>query len=279
MTTSVVLLGTGNPNPDPRRSGPSVAVIVDDEAYIVDAGPGMVRRAAEAFEKGVKALKPAKLRFLFLTHLHSDHTLGLPDIMFTPWVMERNAPLSIYGPPGTEDMVKHITYAFEKDINVRRRGLEKANDIGWRTVVKEIKQGTVFESEKVCITAFEVKHTSWDHAFSYRFDTDDGTVVISGDCIPSPEMIKVYSGADILVHEVYSTKGFQGHSEKWKDYHESAHTSSKQLAEIANSVRPKKLVLYHTLLWGASKKDLINEISDPYDGEVIFGNDLDKFDL
>ena len=116
MTTSVVLLGTGNPNPDPRRSGPSVAVIVDDDAYIVDAGPGIVRRAAAAFEKGVEALRPAKLRFLFLTHLHSDHTLGLPDIMLTPWVMERNAPLSIYAAKAGKDVYseKPVTLTIEQ---------------------------------------------------------------------------------------------------------------------------------------------------------------------
>jgi ribonuclease BN (tRNA processing enzyme) len=279
MSTSVVLLGTGNPNPDPKRSGPSVAVIVDNEAFIVDAGPGLIRRAAAAYGLGIEQLRTDRLGYLFLTHLHSDHTIGLPDILLTPWVMERKGPLNIFGPAGTEDMVKHITYAYEKDINVRRKGLEKANDIGWRSVVKEIGRGTVFENETVRISAFNVKHTSWDIAFGYRFETRDGTIVISGDCSPTPDLIDNYSGADILVHEVYSTTGFKDHPEKWKAYHSSAHTSSKQLSEIASLVRPRSLVLYHTLLWGAKEDDLLEEIRQTYDGEVILGNDLDIIHL
>ena len=279
MTTSVVLLGTGNPNPDPKRSGPSVAVVVDDEAYIVDAGPGIVRRAAAAYSRGVGPLRPERLRYLFLTHLHSDHTIGLPDILLTPWVMERNAPLNIFGPIGTGDMVKHLTYAYEKDINVRRKGLERANDVGWRSIVKEIGSGLVIDNDKVRISAFNVKHTSWDAAFGYRFETKDGVIVISGDCSPTPDLIEQYSDVDILVHEVYSTTGYKGHSEKWKAYHSSAHTSSEQLAGIASEARPGKLVLYHTLLWGASRHDLEKEISEIYDGEIIFGNDLDMITL
>jgi ribonuclease BN (tRNA processing enzyme) len=275
MVTSIVFLGTGNPNPDPDRSGPSVAVIVEDEAYIVDAGPGIVRRAADAFRNGIGQLRADKLRNLLLTHLHSDHTIGIPDILLTPWVMERESPLNIYGPPGTEDMVRHITYAYEKDINVRRRGLEKANDFGWRAKVKEIRSGTVLETDLLRISAFEVKHASWDKAFGYRFQSDDGTIVISGDCAPTPGLIKEYSGADILVHEVYSIKGFEGHTEKWKEYHRSAHTSSLELAEIASKARTRKLVLYHSLLWGASENDLMDEITSAYNGEVLLVKDLD----
>jgi ribonuclease BN (tRNA processing enzyme) len=254
-------------------------VIVDEEAFIVDAGPGLVRRAAAAYGRGIGSLRADKLNYLFLTHLHSDHTIGLPDILLTPWVMERKTPLTIFGPKGTEDMVKHITYAYEKDINVRRKGLERANDVGWRSVVSEIGPGTVFENENVRISAFKVRHTSWDAAFGYRFETKDGTVVISGDCSPTPDLIDHYSGADILVHEVYSITGFMGHSEKWRDYHRSAHTSSAELAEIALKVLPKKLVLYHTLLWGASEQDLMDEISSVHKGEIILGNDLDVITL
>jgi ribonuclease BN (tRNA processing enzyme) len=279
MVTSVVLLGTGNPNPDPKRLGPSLAVIVDDQAYIVDAGPGLIRRAAEAYERGIEPLRVDRLKYLLLTHLHSDHTIGIPDIMLTPWVMERKTPLNIYGPVGTEDMAKHITYAYEKDINFRRKGLERANDIGWRAVVKEIGAGIVFENEKVRISAFDVKHTNWDASFGYRFETEDGTVVISGDCTPSPNLVKEYSGADILVHEVYSTTGFEGHSDKWKAYHSSAHTSSKELAQIASLVKPRTLVLYHSLLWGVDDQVLLEEINEHYKGKVIFGNDLDVIDL
>lgn len=279
MTTSVVLLGTGNPNPDPGRSGPSVAVVVDNEAFIVDAGPGVVRQAQAAYQKGIEALRSDRLKTLFLTHLHSDHTIGLPDVIFTPWVMERREPLKVFGPPGTKDMVKHTTYAMEKDIIVRRRGLERANDTGWRTAVSEIEEGTVYNGEKVDVRAFKVKHGIWDHAFGYRFITDDGSVVVSGDCTPSPGLEENYRGADILVHEVYSTSGLDGRSDNWKAYHTSAHTSSKELARMAQASRPKLLVLYHQLLWGIPEEVLMDEISSIYEGQVISGKDLDIFDV
>jgi len=97
----VVMLGTGTPGPDPQRSGPSIAIVVNDMPYIVDAGTGVVRRAAAARDKGVKALEPTNLRIAFLTHLHADHTLGLPDLILTPLIMGRKEPLELYGPAGT----------------------------------------------------------------------------------------------------------------------------------------------------------------------------------
>ncbi|MGA1866455.1 MAG: MBL fold metallo-hydrolase [Thermoplasmatota archaeon] len=277
MATSVVMLGTGNPNPDPARSGPSVAVVVDGEAYIVDAGPGVVRKAQAAFQKGIEALRPDRLRTLFLTHLHSDHTLGLPDMMLTPWVMERREPLRIMGPPGTSDMVKHLMYAYEKDIMVRRTGLEKANDTGWRTVVEEIGPGSSYVDDKVEVMAFSVRHGSWDHAFGFRFITRDGCVVISGDCSPMPGLELNYTGADILVHEVYSTSGLEVRPENWNAYHKDSHTSSVELARMADQARPKLLVLYHQLTWGMSEDRFLKEISRIYDGPVISANDLDVF--
>jgi len=279
MATNFVLLGTGNPNPDPQRSGPSVAVVVDDAAYIVDSGPGVVRQAQSAFLKGVGGLRADRLGMLFLTHLHSDHTAGLPDIMFTPWVMERKEPLKIFGPPGTEEMIKHLTYAFEKDINVRRNGLERANDAGWRSIVKEFKGGQVYSDDKVDVSAFRVKHGAWDHAFGYRFITDEGCVVISGDCSPTPGLEENYKGADLLVHEVYSKAGFDKRPEGWKAYHSSSHTSSMELARMVDKTRPKLLVLYHQLLWERLEEDLIKEISSIYDGPVVSGKDLDIFSL
>src|SRR5215203_3879707 len=106
--TRIVLLGTGTPNADPDRSGPSVAIVVGDTPYIVDFGPGVVRRAAAAFKKGVAGLMVAKLKTAFVTHLHSDHTVGYPDLIFTPWTLERKEPLEVYGPAGLKAMTGHI---------------------------------------------------------------------------------------------------------------------------------------------------------------------------
>ncbi len=110
--TRVILLGTGTPNPDPERSGPAVAVVVNGSVYLLDAGPGIVRRAEAARRHGVEALTQDNLKIVFLTHLHSDHTLGLPDLIFSPWVSGRTAPLEVYGPRGTRAMTAHLTAAY-----------------------------------------------------------------------------------------------------------------------------------------------------------------------
>src|SRR5580765_3949703 len=127
MRSRVVVLGTGTPNPDPDRFGPSVAIVVDDDSYVVDFGVGVVRRAAAAERAGIAALAAPKLTRAFATHLHSDHTLGLADLILTPWVLERDTPLEVYGPRGLRAMADHLVAAYADDIRVRRTGGEPAH--------------------------------------------------------------------------------------------------------------------------------------------------------
>src|SRR3989442_989796 len=107
-TTRVVMLGTGTPNADPERFGPAVAVVVDEASYLVDFGVGVVRRAAAAERSGIAGLAAPKLTHAFATHLHSDHTLGFADLILSPWVLERPAPLEVYGPRGLRAMANHL---------------------------------------------------------------------------------------------------------------------------------------------------------------------------
>jgi hypothetical protein len=169
--TQVVVLGTGTPVADPDRSGPAVALVVNDRAYLVDCGPGVVRRAAAAERNGIKALHVQNITTVFFTHLHSDHTLGYPDLILSPWVLGRTEPLAAYGPKGLQDMTDNIEKAWRKDIDVRRNGLEHANATGYKVNVHEISPGVVFQDANVKVTAFLVKHGSCDTAFGYRFDT------------------------------------------------------------------------------------------------------------
>lgn len=275
--TQVVMLGTGTPNADPDRAGPAVAVVVNDVPYVIDAGPGVVRRAAAAAKNGVKGLSVEKLRRLFITHLHSDHTVGLPDFIFTPAVLERDASLEIYGPPGTKRMTDLILKAFAEDISIRLKGLEPAKPRGYDVRTQDVKPGVVYKDANVTVKAFAVKHGSWKHAYGYRFESANRVIVISGDCAPSESIIEACNGCDVLVHEVYSTTGFARRPPEWQRYHSNFHTSSKELAEIATKARPKLLVLYHQLLWGATKEQLLEEIGKGYSGKVAFGNDLDVF--
>jgi len=279
--TKVILLGTGNPNPSPLHSGPSVAIVVNDEPYIIDFGPGLIRKAAAMSERyggKIKGLDIKKIKHAFLTHLHSDHTTGYPDLILTPWVMGRDTPLKVYGPEGLNSMTKHILKAYETDIKYRLYGLEPANDQGWRVNSHEIKkEGIVYQDKNVKVEAFPVPHGSWPNAWGYRFTTPDKVIVISGDTAPS-EKLKTYAmNADILIHEVYSQEKFNSHNNFWQTYHAKNHTSTTELAEIANITKPKLLVLYHMLFWGASEKDLYKEVTQKYKGKVIVGKDLDVF--
>jgi len=275
--TRVVLLGTGTPNADPDRSGPAVAVVVDDRAYLVDLGPGVVRRAAAAHRAGIKALAVDNLERAFITHLHSDHTLGYPDFIFTPWVLERDQPPLVYGPRGLQSMTDNLLAAYEEDIRVRLEGLEPANALGYKVEVHEVEPGVIYEDELVRVTAFEVIHGSWKQAFGYRFEGPDRTVVISGDTRPAEAIAEHCQGCDILVHEVYSDAGFRRRDPIWQRYHSSFHTSARELGQIARDARPGLLVLYHQLLWGSTPAELLGEIEAVYDGAVVYGRDLDVF--
>jgi ribonuclease BN (tRNA processing enzyme) len=274
--TRVVMLGTGTPNADPERSGPGVAIVVNENVYLVDAGPGIVRRAASA-EKRVPALKTTALTRVFLTHLHSDHTVGLPDLMFTPWVLEREQPLHVYGPAGTRHMVKAITHAWKEDIHQRTHSLEPANHTGHRTVVTEVREGVVFRDEHVTVTAFRVPHSSWKQAFGYIFQTADRRIVVSGDCTPNPAIVRACNGCDVLIHEVYSADKFPSRPPEWQRYHAQSHTSTRELAMMATQAKPKLLVMYHQLFWGASDEDLVKEIQRGYSGKVVSARDLDVY--
>lgn len=272
--TRIVMLGTGNPNADSDRSGPGVAVVVGDHAYLVDAGPGIVRRASAASRQGIAALAADRLRIAFITHLHSDHTLGLADLIFTPWVLEREVPLALYGPPGIAGMSQHLLAAYDADIRNRLSGLQPANTEGYKVDTHEVKPGVIYRDERVTVTAVPVGHAGWKVAFAYRFETADRTIVISGDARPSESIVRACNGCDVLVHEVYSAERFQRIPRAWQRYHADAHTSTTQLAELATRARPKLLVLYHQLYWGSSDADLLREIRSRYKGPVESARDL-----
>ena len=273
--TQLILLGTGTPFANPERSGPSLAILVNNTSYVVDCGPGVVRRAAQAArDKNIPALEPAQLRHLFITHLHSDHTAGLSDFMYTPAVLDRNHPLKIVGPPGIRRMTKFIKKAYAEDEEVRMSGLEGGNADGYRLDVSEVTQGEVYRDENIRVKAFEVQHGSWKHALGYRFETDDKVIVVSGDCTYSESLVEMARGCDILVHEVFSEAGLLKREPKWQKYHSTFHTSTSQLASIGLAVKPPLIILIHQLTFGSSYESLLDEIKRTYSGKVVNGEDL-----
>ena len=279
--TKVVMLGTGTPIADPARSGPSVAIVVNEEPYLVDFGPGVVRRAASAspqFGGSVSGMEVTRLRTAFLTHLHADHSSGYADLILTPWTMGRREPLEVFGPEGIVSMTEHVLKAYEEDIRYRLYGLEPANNKGWRVNVHTIEEGVIFKDENVEVVAFPVVHGSWPNAFGFRFTTPDRVIVVSGD-IAGSEYIEEYAvGADILVHEAYSLPSLAARQNPfWLEYHGKNHTSAVDVGKLAARVRPRLLVLTHVLFFDASEEDVLAEVRSEYDGDIVVAKDLDVF--
>ena len=179
-----------------------MAIIIQDKSYIVDFGPGIVRQANKLYTQDNDAfisLKPSNLEVAFLTHLHSDHTTGYPDLIFTPWVLERDTPLKVFGPKGIKSMTENILEAYGSDIRYRIDGSEPANETGWNVEVDEIDEGIVYKDDLVEVVAFKVSHGSWENAFGYKFTTADKTIIISGDTAPSDKLIEMAKGSDICL--------------------------------------------------------------------------------
>ena len=274
--SQIVLLGTGTPNADPARSGPSVAIVVDGTPYLVDSGPGVVRRAAAACAAGIEGLNVTRLCVAFLTHLHSDHTTGYPDLIFSPWVLGRRNPLRVHGPAGLRHMTDHVLSAYREDVRERLGGLEPANRTGHRVDPFEIEPGVIYDDDRVTVKAFAVNHGSWP-AYGYRFTTPERVIVVSGDTAPFEGWAETYAGCDVLVHEVQSADGLARREPAWRAYHSAVHTTTIELAEVASIVRPKLLVLYHQLLHGVTEGQLLQEIRACYAGDVVSGKDLDVY--
>ena len=270
MKSKVILLGTGNPNPDPDRFGPSIARRSERRIGNAGCGAGVVRSVAAA------GIQVSKITRVFLTHLHSDHTVGYPDVILTPGVIDRNDPLEVYGPKGLVEMTDHVLAAYKLDIQERIEGLEPANQNGYIVIPQEIEEGKIYSDDNVQVEAFRVNHGSLE-SYGYKFILPDRIVVISGDTCPSDKLIKHATGCDLLIHEVYSAEGLKDRTDEWRKYHSTVHTSTLELAEIARKVQPKLLILYHQLFMNQTESDVLLEIINNYKGKVVLGNDLDEF--
>jgi ribonuclease BN (tRNA processing enzyme) len=284
--TQVVLLGTATPAIDPDRSGPATAVVVNDTAYLVDLGAGIVRRAkSAAVEKGIAALDPLKLRVAFVTHLHSDHVVGFPDLILTPWVMGRRVPLEVYGPPGIKAMTEHLLQAYRADFETRTKDSDVytvgAFREGRAVNAHEIRAGVVYKDANVTVTGYATRHAM--ESYGYRFDTPDRSVVITGDTNPTQATIDACNGCDVLVHEVL-THDWLSRRPDFVKYASRFHTTTTQLVELATKARPRLLVLSHaSLSWRpavdserSSAATLLREMSG-YAGQVVVGRDLDVY--
>lgn len=296
----MVLLGTGTPVPDPDRSGPATAIVVDDRAYLVDFGPGVIRRAeSAALNRGIGAVAPGNLKLAFVTHLHSDHTAGYSDLILSGWTSGRKVPLEVYGPSGLQSMTEHILQAYRVDIQTRTNPDGPMRDagrspIGWKVNAHEIKPGVIYKDEKVTVTAFATKHAM--ESYGYRFETPDRTIVISGDTNPVEATIKACNGCDVLIHEAQPLELLAKLPKSIQSFVAKYHTTTEQLAGLANKAKPKLLVIYHTISFPpgiaparllppgggadalyASPGMVQKEIGSRYSGKFVIGQDLDVY--
>lgn len=275
-TTTVVLLGTGTPRPDPQAAGPATAILVGQRVFLVDAGPGVMRQIAAA------GLPITGVTALFVTHLHSDHTLGYPDLVLTSWVMGRRTPLQAYGPAGLDRMTRHLLEAWSEDIDIRIHGLERASTAGYRVHVHEIRPGVIYDSGGVRVTAIPVEHGTWPQAFGYRFDTPDRSITISGDTRPSERLARAAAGTDVLIHEVYPASRVavepRPGGEHWPEYLKTFHTSDEELGALAARIGPKLLILIHVVRRGATDDELLAGVrKGGFSGRVVIGKDLQRW--
>ena len=274
--TKFYVLGTGTPNPNPDRAGSAYLLVVNDEPYLFDFGANVIRRAAKVSKTwgGENNFDVEDIKHAFLTHMHSDHTLGLSDLIITPWVMGRESKLSLYGPPKLKQMAENIIKAYEFDINYRITGTQPQNNTGYKINFEPIFDGYVYKDENIHVLAFKNDHGDLDESYGFVITTNDKKILISGDTAPSKNLIKYGKDLDILVHEVYSSSGFKKKEPDWKIYHKGHHTSPQELAEIAALLEPKTLVLSHVLIWGATSDEIVSDITKSYDGKVIFPDDV-----
>jgi ribonuclease BN (tRNA processing enzyme) len=293
-----VLLGTGTPVPDPDRSGPASAIVVDDSAYLVDFGPGVIRRAkAAVLDRHITALEPANLKVAFVTHLHSDHTAGYPDLILTGWTAGRRTALEVYGPTGLQSMTDHLLQAYRIDIETRTNseGDQRGSPEGWKVNAHDIKGGIVYKDGKVTVTAFPTKHAM--ESYGFRFDTPDRSVVISGDTSPTDDTIKACNGCDVLIHEARALDLLARLPEERRAFGARNHTTSEQLAALATKAKPRLLIVYHAWIswWPGlassgnepvglstgqphSSADVLQkEIGSRYSGHFVIGRDLDVY--
>ena len=267
---TAILLGTGFPRPAADHAGTATAIVAGDKWFVVDAGRGVTLRIA-----GTK-LDYDKMRAVFLTHLHSDHTAGLPDLFITSWQFGRKSvPLELYGPSGTQQLADAMLKFFEYDIHIRRDVMEKHPAAGATIRVHDVREGVIYDDGDVKVTAFVVNHQPVEPAFGYRFDSHGKSIVISGDTRPDDNVVKFAKGADVLIHEAYLPEYFDRVDKpevaaKLKSYH----TSAAEAGAIAARAGVKTLVLNH-LIPGNENEKFLEQASKTFHGRVIVGKDLE----
>lgn len=291
----IVFCGTGSPQFQPDRGQPCTAIVADGKLFVFDTGQG----AAQGLQGA--AVPFHKLEAVFLTHLHSDHMSGLGDVLHNSWLYGRQQQVEIVGPPGTERLRDGVALSFEADLT------ERWNTIGSEYGTTDTSMGTgrdvlvegdelavVYDQDGLTISAFRVEHPNWEHAYGYKFEYQDKTVVISGDTRYAPNLVKHARDADILIHEVLNVDMMQTISGALRKHGGgidpermnliiSVHTPTDELAELATEASVGRLVLTHLIppipASGFVEAEFTAGMDKLYDGDITVARDGMRIDL
>jgi ribonuclease Z len=281
----VILLGTaGGPTTNAQRLGISTLVLAGPERLLFDCGRSVTTGMARL------AINPADVTNVFLTHLHSDHIVSLPELYLFPWASQgRRLPLRVWGPEGTRSMARHLQDAFSFDVHVRRDVDEKLPAEGVKIIATDIREGIAYEANGVKVTAFVVDHGPVKPALGYRVDYRGHSVALSGDTRPSDNLIKFSQGVDVLIHEVGRSKQdpalagppdellpgsrqTRGQAKTIADHH----TDGGEAGRVFDRVKPKLAVFSH---FNAAPAATLPLVRRSYAGPVEFGEDLMTIDI
>lgn len=278
----VTLLGTGSPAPVMRRFGPGVLVQAGGRNLLIDSGRGVTQRL---FQLGIKL---GAIDTLFITHLHSDHIVGIPDLWLTGWLeagyAQRKGPFRVMGPAGSQNLMDGLVKAFDWDIKARiaDQSLDPAN---LKPEVTEVKEGVVYDQGGVRVTAFAVNHGELLHpAFGYRVDYAGRSVTISGDTKFNENLIKYASGTDLLIHQVAAAREALLENPVFKVILDH-HTKPEEAGVVFTRTKPKLAVYYHFVLLGSptvppiTEKEVVDLTRKTYAGPLVVGEDLMAFRL
>jgi len=275
----VTLLGTGAPVPSMERFGPSILVEAGGQKLLFDCGRGAAQRLWQL------KIPLGKIDALFLTHLHSDHIVGIPDVWLTGWIPavygRRELPLQVLGPTGTKDMMDNLVKAFSWDITTRAKEKNKA-DSGALVIAKDIREGVIWENKEIKITPFTVRHSDFiDSALGYKIEYAGRTLILSGDTRYSENLIRYAKGADVIIHEVAAANEQTMQTSPLVNQILGFHTSPEEAGKVFEQTKPKLAVYSHIVLLTAepsipppTMNEVILRTKKTYSGAVEAGEDL-----